>query len=349
MEKVPKNTQIVCPTEKIRSVGTRIVQIGPTDTTNRSGHDSSKSSSGKMLYSKCDVVKFDNIVIDKSSATNDKILVENVQNIHSNSKYLRNDTSFSENKVSEIAQQRHLHVCNSNYVEDEILKGKLSRKLKPVKPKFKSETPEKNEILRMFEKIKGKSEHSKVQKTETFDACLNKNLQNMPDRRSDEPDIKSKFLQDHCKTGITFENSPKLKPKIRSKFQEIRSFFEANNENPNTFLAHADSNSAPFSNLNTISGNISGDNPIIINTKSADRSGHITPTFSPNSRSLRKQKVNRSSSVVSSPNPKNSNSPQSDFKKRKPSQKRKLKVILKRNDSSSSQQPITRYFGKETN
>ena len=109
----------------------------------------------------------------------------------------------------------------------------------------------------------------------------------------------------------------------------------------------ADSNLVPFSNSNTISGNISGDNPIIINTKSADRSGHITPTFSPNSRSLRKQKVNRSSSVVSSPNPKNSNSPQSDFKKRKPSQKRKLKVNLKRNDSSSSQQPITRFLEKK--
>ena len=206
-----------------------------------------------------------------------------------------------------------------------------------------------------MKKIKGKSEHSKVQKTKTFDACLNKNLQNMPDRRSDEPDIKSKFLQDHCKTGITFENSPKLKPKIRSKFQEIRSFFEANNEHPNTFLAHADLNLTPWSNeqkeivsnLNSISGDNSGDNHNIINTKSADKSGHITPTFSPNNRSLSKKKVGRSSSVVSSPNLKNSSSPQSDFKKRKPSQKRKLKVNLKRSDSLSSQQPITRFLEKK--
>ena len=234
------------------------------------------------------------------------------------------------------------------------MKGKLSRKLKPVKPKFKSETPEKNEILRMFEKIKRKSEHSNPQKTETIGACRHKDLHKIPDSLCGEPADKSQFLKDHCKTGITFENSPKMKPKNRSKFQEIRSFFEANNTTSTTFFAHADSKVTLLSNAstknisstNSNNGIIGGDNLEIINTKSADRSGSIQSTISPNNRSLSNKKVNISSSIVRSPNPKYSNSPKSDYKKRKPSQKRSLKVNLKKRDNLSSQPPITRFLGK---
>ena len=295
-------------------------------------------------------------MIGKSSVTNDRILATNAQIVSSVSENPRNVASFKENKVTKIAQQRHLHECNLNYVNaDDILKGKLSKKLKQVKPKLKSETPEKNEILRMFEKIKRNSEHSKPQKTETVGACTVKDLNKMPNSRCEELADNSQFLKDHCKTGITFENSPKMKPKNRSKFQEIRSFFEANNGHSTTFLAHADSkvnlsiNKSTQKNLstNSTSGKICGDNQYIINPKSTDRNGLFPSTITPNGRSLDSQKVKISSSIVCSPNPRNSISPKSDYKRRKPSQKRISKGVLKKKDSLSSQPPITRFLGKK--
>jgi len=87
-------------------------------------------------------------------------------------------------------------------------KGNLSKKLKNINPKLTHNTLEKSEIARIFEKMKQKRD--KI----------------APSEKKNEGTNENEILGIKCNRSMKFENSPKLKPKNRSKFEEIRSFSE---------------------------------------------------------------------------------------------------------------------------
>ena len=80
------------------------MKIGPTDANNRSKVDAKKSPSVKRLYSKCEINNIDKKVIDKPGVKNDRISVENTQNISPVLENPRNVAYFNENRVIKIAQ-----------------------------------------------------------------------------------------------------------------------------------------------------------------------------------------------------------------------------------------------------
>ena len=94
--------------------------------------------------------------------------------------------------------------------------------------------------------------------------------------------------------------------------------------------------------------NNSRDNIEIINAESEIKSPKKSPIETPENRGYFDEVSrvnNRISSVVRSPVPRKSRSPQMDFKKEKTSQRKKLEGNIKKTDNLKSQPPISKFFG----
>ena len=226
-----------------------------------------------------------------------------------------------------VIQQRHLHVNNEHRSNRDpvTMRGNLSKSLKKPKPKLNPEMPEKfknSEIFRMFERFRQKSELNKGGDT---DVDADKNDK-----------IKVNLSESSMKLGsICIEKSvgrsPKLKPKNRSNFQELRSIFEPDVVRvPNNGECIKDSRSqVKILNLNPIPN----------------------PALNPSMCKPAKHENNRDQSckrVVGLQNLKNSLSPQSDKKLKLPSSSKKKRLRCKKSQvEPSTDAPITRFFKKK--
>ena len=280
----------------------------------------------------------------------------------------RKSVSKREILGSKNASQCHLYVSNKNYIkstvsDDVIYKGKLSTKMKPNKQKISPETPEKSEIFRMFEKLRKKKEQSVTQEPQVVSLSIDEPKMKSQSKSDNLPgdSVKEHYrLSSQCEKGTTFENSPKLKPKNRSKFEEIRSFFEDKMPENNAIAAHIKHSSNKDSKVTDQNRILnreflkknpdinSRDNIEIINAKSEIKSPKKSPIETPENREYFDEVSrvnNRISSVVRSPVPRKSRSPQMDFKKEKTSQRKKLEGNIKKTDNLKSQPPISKFFG----
>ena len=120
------------------------------------------------------------------------------------------------------------HLLNSNdklvsaegYKEplDKILKGKLSQKMKTKRPKSTTNTPEKSEIMKMFEKLQKKKAENRSIGSHNSVKTSSKNaggLANSP----------PKSIIDTSTVTIV-DQSPRLKPRNMSRFDALKSIFE---------------------------------------------------------------------------------------------------------------------------
>ena len=158
------------------------------------------------------------------------------------------------------------------------------------------------------------------------------------------------------------KNSPKLKPRNRSKLEEIRSIFEPYDQETSLYRPKGDTtakNEVKGLNLDTRdkvieNGTLCGDNfKNIIHAKSAKNLVKKSDLKSPSKikkSDLKAQtfpRVDNSNRVVRVPNPTNSQSPKSDIKKKKLS-KRSENGFVKRDEVDLKSQPtISRFFGNK--
>ena len=121
---------------------------------------------------------------------------------------------------------KHVEKTGSQVHNDKFLRGNLGRKLKTNRGKSTSNTPEKSEIAKMFEKIRLKNEKNRLLSGQK----CNQNSSNLKGGQEIDPSentIDASLVNLSSKLG----QSPSLKPKNLSKFNAIRSVFE-NSDRP---------------------------------------------------------------------------------------------------------------------
>ena len=272
--------------------------------------------------------------------------------------------SYRENSV-----QRHLYTDfkshgRKQHRESPILRGNLSKKLKQHKTTLNPETPDKaskSEIFRMFEKIRYKREEKMSQELQDIGLTgdlINENLKikKMPADSALKASKSPTKLNDII-GGKLVTNSPKLKPKNRSKFEELRSIFESReSSNPHEKNGKGIPKKQVFNeNINALNKNSNN----ISNIESIDvRNINLRPDkISPSSTKIASKKstfmrvelsgVQNIESVVRRPDHRNIESPKLDFKQKNPSSSKKLRGKSKKLDELSSLTPITRFFEKK--
>ena len=121
---------------------------------------------------------------------------------------------------------KHVEKTGLQIHNDKFLRGNLGRKLKTNGAKSTSNTPEKSEIAKMFEKIRLKNEKNRLLSGQK----CNQNSSNLKGGQEIDPSentIDASLVNLSSKLG----QSPSLKPKNLSKFNAIRSVFE-NSDRP---------------------------------------------------------------------------------------------------------------------
>ena len=116
---------------------------------------------------------------------------------------------------------KHDDKIGSQVHNDKFLRGNLGRKLKTNRAKSTTNTPEKSEIAKMFEKIRLKNETNRLLSGQK----CNQNSSNLKGGQEIDPsenEIDASLVKLSSKLG----QSPSLKPKNLSRFNAIRSVFE---------------------------------------------------------------------------------------------------------------------------
>ena len=101
---------------------------------------------------------------------------------------------------------------------DKILKRKLSQNMKTKRPKSTTNTPEKSEIMQMFEKLQKKKAENMLKGSQISLKTPMKNTGGVAN-------IPPKNIIDTSTVTIV-DQSPKLKPKNMSRFDVLKSIFE---------------------------------------------------------------------------------------------------------------------------
>ena len=235
--------------------------------------------------------------------------------------------------------------------------------MKHCKPKLTPNTPEKSDILRMFEKIRSKKEQNMIWDSHNIriddakitpkrDLASQSNV--LPDdfaRKS--PAVTTKKLE----YRPFLKDSPKLKPKNRSKFEELRSIFEGGGsderEDNKVFIRNINVHQDTFQNISCNIGNnsyTSWKNIAVCPAKIVPKSANLNDK----KRSENKDYCTEVSwveivdSVVRLPYPEKSKSLKLDSKQSKPSSSRKSVGKRNKNENLSSQQLISRFLEKKT-
>ena len=258
-------------------------------------------------------------------------------------------------KLLNLSKQRHLYSGKkiqrkTNNKEMTTFKGNLSRNLKP---KLTQNTPEKSEIARIFDKMRQKKDQiNPTEHHNTSNKGINEN----------------EIFGMECNRSMKFENSPKLKPKNRTKFEEIRSFFEGQIvEGDAQKGACTKSGKIEVKKLNIIDdkkysnivSNIQevDDGDITIkSTENIDNSATILSKKSSINPSLKSSierpfppgDVMRVNNVVRLPNPRKGMSPKSDKKGSLPTSKRKKGRVLKKKEELGSQPTLSEFLERKT-
>ena len=352
----------------IKSSGTLEVNLGPSENVK----PITKNTIDRSLSPKVIPKSVDGNSNGEKSAKIDGILGHSKPLVSPITENPNKSASKCEITSSKNASQCHLYVYNKNNVksnvcDDDILKKKLGTKMKPKKQKTAPETPEKSEIFRMFEKLKKKKEQSVTQEPQIVSHNVEKSqsrLQPKPDSLPDDSVKITSIKWSQCERGTKFENSPKLKPKNRFKFEEIRLFFEVkipentSNATSITQLQHKDTkvkNLSKISNMKYLEknrdiDNIGRDNIDIIKAQFDINPIKKSPLETPKKSGFTDEVSrvdNKVSRVVRSPVPRNRYSPQSDSKKKKTPQRKKNEEKFRKTDNLKSQPPISKFFWNE--